>query len=67
MGSSLCILLQELLDLPGTRSRIIGYTWETSETPESACYCQARTGEGELPGVGSRKLWQLLMIVISCP
>lgn len=28
-GRSLCILIWELLDLPGTRSRIIGYTWET--------------------------------------
>lgn len=38
-----------------------------AEKLESACCCQTRTREGELPGVSSRTFWQLLMITIGCP
>lgn len=68
--SSLCILLWELLDLAGTRIEVYpgslgtpGKHWKTRE-----CLLLSDKSKGRgATRVGSRKLWQLLMITISCP
>lgn len=50
LGSSLCILLWELLDLPGTRIKVYPGSLGTPGRLESACCCQTSAREGELPG-----------------
>lgn len=70
LGSSLCILLWELLDFPGARSRIIGYTWEAlRKTRECLLLSGKSKGRGATRGGLKETLavHSFILIMISCP